>query len=168
MELKDIETIIRADKYTADGREAILKATEAETEDRVYQNGEISQKTGLMKTPNGWVEPPTGVEAAARKRGDTRFSGEGKNQTESKWTKTKDYLDRERISMKTPQGGMVSIYETDNPGQKNNRFRVDTGSHADYFNTMEEAKAFAEKHYGQEDSAPRVLTSDTKIRVRKA
>lgn len=25
---------------------------------RIYQNGEISEKTGLMKTPKGWVKPP--------------------------------------------------------------------------------------------------------------
>lgn len=69
-----------------------------------------------------------------------------------KWQKNEDYLGRERISMKTPQGGKVSIYESDNPKQKNARFRVDTGSHYNEFNTMEEAKAFAEKQYGAEST----------------
>ena len=32
-------------------------------EDRTYNIGEISQKTGLMKTANGWVEPPKGKAA---------------------------------------------------------------------------------------------------------
>lgn len=47
----------KADRYTADGREAIAKAREADVEDRTYQIGEISQKTGLQKTAEGWVTP---------------------------------------------------------------------------------------------------------------
>ena len=60
MALKDIFSMIKADRYTADGREELVKAQEAETEDRTYQIGEISQKTGLQKTANGWVEPKAG------------------------------------------------------------------------------------------------------------
>lgn len=37
-----------------------IKDLAAWIEDRRYHNGEISQKTGLMKTPNGWVVPPSG------------------------------------------------------------------------------------------------------------
>ncbi len=77
-------------------------------------------------------------------------SGAAPETSSGKWQKNEDYLGRERISMKTPQGGKVSIYESDNPKQKNARFRVDTGSHYNEFNTMEEAKAFAEKQYGAE------------------
>ena len=43
----------KADRYTADGREAIAKAREADVEDKAYQIGEISQKTGLQKTAGG-------------------------------------------------------------------------------------------------------------------
>ena len=50
----------KADRYTADGREAIAKAREADVEDRTYQIGEISQKTGLQKTAEGWVKPKSG------------------------------------------------------------------------------------------------------------
>lgn len=57
MALKDIFNMIKADRYTADGREQVIKAQEAETEDRTYNIGEISQKTGLQKTANGWVKP---------------------------------------------------------------------------------------------------------------
>ena len=91
--------------------------------------------------------------------------------TNEKWQRNTDYLGRERISMNTPQGGKVSIYESTNPKQKNARFRVDTGSHYNEFNTREEAKAFAEKQYGEKgpsDSAPRQITKDTKIRLRSA
>lgn len=90
-----------------------------------------------------------------------------------KWRDKTDYLGRKKITMKTKQGGTVDVYETDNPNQKNNRFRVDTGTHINTFNTLEEAKAFAEKHYGDtkedkdtKDSACRI-TADTKIRLKK-
>jgi hypothetical protein len=62
MALKNLFDMVKADRYTADGREAIIKAQEEETEDKVYQIGEISQKTGLQKTANGWVKPPKNKE----------------------------------------------------------------------------------------------------------
>ena len=48
MALKNLFDMVKADRYTADGREALIKAQEAETEDKVYQIGEISQKTGQI------------------------------------------------------------------------------------------------------------------------
>lgn len=129
----------------AEGREAIAKAREADVEDRTYQIGEISQKTGLQKTAEGWVTPKGKANAAIEAKGKSENKSENKS---DKWEKNKDYLNRERISMKTPSGGYVSIYEAENSKQKNNRFRVDTGDHYNDFNTLEEAKAFAEKEYG--------------------
>ena len=35
MALKDIFTMVKADKYTADGREELIKAQEAETESKI-------------------------------------------------------------------------------------------------------------------------------------
>lgn len=67
MTLKNLFDMVKADRYTADGREAIIKAQEAETEDKVYQIGEISQKTGLQKTANGWVKPKDGKQPGAKK-----------------------------------------------------------------------------------------------------
>ncbi len=212
--------------------EQMYNEAKALVEDRTYNIGEISEKTGLQKTANGWVKPSEtnfgkvkqnkngewGVqtkqgknspfikhkneseaknalvnytkgynsvvktkqdphsekarqikhwnketkkimkenkaqrraERAAQFRNDKNLKNQKKTEKEekSKWEKTTDYLGRDRISLKTKQGGLVSIYETDNPNQKNNRFRVDTGTHTNTFNTMEEAKAFAEKHYG--------------------
>lgn len=96
----------------------------------------------MQKTAEGWVTPKGKGQNAA-------IEAKGKSENKSdKWKKNKDYLNRERISMKTPSGGYVSIYESENPKQKNNRFRVDTGDHYNVFNTLEEAKAFAEKEYG--------------------
>lgn len=65
MALKDIFTMVKADRYTQDGREEIIKAQE-EVEDVRYNIGDISQKTGLMKTANGWVEPPKGKAKGAK------------------------------------------------------------------------------------------------------
>lgn len=59
----------KADLYTADGREAIAKAREADVEDRTYQIGEISQKTGLQKTAEGWVTPKGKANAAIEAKG---------------------------------------------------------------------------------------------------
>ena len=136
MAISNLWEMAKADRYTADGRAAIAKPREADVEDRTYQIGEISQKTA-----EGWVTPKEKANAA--------IEAKGKSENKSdKWEKNKDYLNRERISMKTSSGGSVSIYESENPNQKNNRFRVDTGDYYNDFNTLEEAKAFAEKEYG--------------------
>lgn len=74
MALKNLFDMVKADRYTADGREAIIKAQEAETEDatrRTYQIGEISQATGLQKTANGWVKPKNGKQPGAATKRDT-------------------------------------------------------------------------------------------------
>ena len=72
MALNDLYNVIKADRYTADGCEKINEALAKETEDRVYQNGEISQKTGLMKTPKGWVEPPKGKAPKAKAKAESK------------------------------------------------------------------------------------------------
>lgn len=72
MALKNLFDMVKADKYTADGREALIKAQEAETEDKVYQIGEISQKTGLQKTANGWVKPKNGKQPGTNKPAENK------------------------------------------------------------------------------------------------
>lgn len=153
----------------AKGQTLTQDGCEADVDDKRYNIGDISQKTGLQKTANGWVKPRSGKTPGTKTDPGVSQKGKGKL-TGEKWKENTDYLGRKRISMETPQGGKVSIYESENPKQKNARFRVDTGDHYNEFNTMEEAKAFAEEYYGAktEDCAPRVLTKDTKIRVRKA
>lgn len=61
--------MVKADRYTADGCEELNKAREADVEDRRYNIGEISEKTGLQKTANGWVKPKSGGNAGAEKAG---------------------------------------------------------------------------------------------------
>lgn len=67
MSLQNIFQMIKADRYTADGREELIKARTEETEDRTYNIGEISEKTGLQKTANGWVKPKKDGAGSAKK-----------------------------------------------------------------------------------------------------
>ena len=68
MAISNLWEMAKADRYTADGREAIARAREADVEDRTYQIGEISQKTGLQKTAEGWVKPKSGNSAGGEKK----------------------------------------------------------------------------------------------------
>ena len=79
MALNDIFTMIKADKYTQDGREELIKAQQAETEDKTYKPGEISETTGKQKQPDGsWKFPKQagGKNAPAQKKTDPK-SGSG-------------------------------------------------------------------------------------------
>lgn len=73
MGLQNIFEMAKADRYTADGREELAKAREADVEDRTYNIGEISQKTGLQKTANGWVKPRAESNTAASKSPEASF-----------------------------------------------------------------------------------------------
>lgn len=92
MALKNLFEMAKADRYTADGREAIIKAQEEETEDKVYQIGEISQKTGLQKTANGWVKPKNGKQPGAK-------TGEGKSPSAGSINRTPERIKKETAIM---------------------------------------------------------------------
>lgn len=80
MSLQNLFEMVKADRYTADGCEALNKAREADVEDRRYKNGEISETTGLMKTPKGWVEPPKGGRTPkSTKKDHVRFNNPDTN-----------------------------------------------------------------------------------------
>lgn len=108
MALKNLFDMVKADRYTADGREELNKAQEEETEDKVYQIGEISQKTGLQKTANGWVKPKNG--AAPAKKQEKKGAGIPQATTETFVGKTyKDF-----VESATPSG-YKPTKNTDNP-----------------------------------------------------
>ena len=66
MELKNIFEMTKTDRYTQDGRDELAKLQE--TEDVKYKTGDISQKTGLQKQPDGsWAPPKEGGKPAAKK-----------------------------------------------------------------------------------------------------
>jgi hypothetical protein len=56
MGLKNIFKMTKTDRYTQDGRAELAKLQE--TEDVKYKTGDISQKTGLQKQPDGSWAPP--------------------------------------------------------------------------------------------------------------
>jgi hypothetical protein len=119
MALKDLYKMTKADRYTADGREALIKAQEAETEDKVYQIGGISQKTGLQKTANGWVKPKNGKQPGVKKETPEEFI---KNAKEKQQSKTEARLKEEQAR---PQKAIESArqnfeeYKKENPDWQN-------------------------------------------------
>ena len=88
MALKNLFDMVKADRYTQDGREAIIKAQEEETEDarRTYQIGEISEATGLQKTAQGWKPPKE------TKFGKVKQNKEGQWGVQTKQGKGSDFL----------------------------------------------------------------------------
>lgn len=192
MALKDIFSMVKADRYTQDGCEILNKAREADVEDRTYKIGEISQKTGLQKTTNGWVKPKGGkapakkeaMKKALKKQASMMapapFSSTESKPAESKPATTKAPKPTMQQYMKAKQ----DIKQFEDTFKKQNeqyeaRQRMGEGATAlsplwgrkpnDYKNDPQYKKA-AElvKAFEAEDSAPRVLTGDTRIRVRKA
>ena len=66
MGLKNIFKMTKTDRYTQDGRDELAKLRE--TEDVKYKTGDISQKTGLQKQPDGsWAPPKKGGKPVAKK-----------------------------------------------------------------------------------------------------
>ncbi len=189
MALKNLFDMAKADRYTADGREAIIKSQEAETEDKVYQIGEISQKTGLQKTANGWVKPKSGKQPGAKEQNKPAEESVHREQTpeeireigragrEWRESQKRDAEERQKEVQKALAEQMkkeANSSEVKIRGMNKNQY---------IFNTMMERhipKEKAEESWNQEvervnrlraeasDSAPRVLTGDTRIRVRKA
>lgn len=58
MELKSIFKMVKTNRYTQDGRDELAKLQAEEVEDVTYKTGDISQKTGLQKQPDGSWAPP--------------------------------------------------------------------------------------------------------------
>lgn len=99
--INNIFEMVKADRYTADGREEIIKAQEAETQDaRRYKTGEISEATGLQKQPDGsWAPPKKGAPAGAK-----QAAGIPKADEKTFVGKTyKDFAESARASGYTPK-----------------------------------------------------------------
>ena len=83
MAIKDLMKAAKADRYTQDGRDQLNAALQADVEDRTYKTGEISEKTGLQKQPDGSWAPP--------KKGKLG-SGTGKKETGNKEQKRQKHI----------------------------------------------------------------------------
>ena len=151
MALKDIFKMTKANRYTADGREELIKAQEAVTEDRRYNIGEISEKTGLQKTANGWVKPNKGGAGKAENKPAAE-----KPKTEKKQSLK---LPDEKSSFSTDVNRMKKLKKED---YKQYTIQLEK-LHSKY--PINKWKDLLNKTTQDED--PRVLTGDTRIRVRK-
>ena len=148
MALKDLYKMTKADRYTADGREALIKAQEAETEDKVYQIGEISQKTGLQKTANGWVKPPRNkeIQNAGKHAESVKAAQKAKKEEARRQQRAEGEANARAFQEKVEKGEIK-------PAAPVKRNEAETVKHSDgtesyrikgtqfYFNTPEEAES---------------------------
>ena len=88
MALKDLLKAADADRYTQDGRDELNEALQADVEDRTYKTGEISQKTGLQKQPDGSWAPPKET-----KYGKVQQNKEGKWGVQQKLGKGSQFIE---------------------------------------------------------------------------
>ena len=95
MELKNIFKMTKTDRYTQDGRDQIAKLQE--TEDVTYKTGDISQKTGLQKQPDGsWAPPKKG---GAKKAKSDRIDTSAHQQKLNELTKNKaSFEERNKVA----------------------------------------------------------------------
>jgi hypothetical protein len=126
--------------------EQMYNEAKALVEDRTYQIGEISEKTGLQKTANGWRPPKK-----ENKSKEKNIEKKAERKPVDNWEETrmasgkiydtpdKSYRIIERKDIDTGE----STFDIRN--LKNNRAEDIKG-----IKSLEEAKAFVEKHYGKE------------------
>ena len=206
MALNDIFTMIKADKYTQDGREELIKAQQAETEDKTYKPGDISERTGKQKQPDGsWKFPkqaggkkdaakPTTEELNTFKDIVREYKKNPNKQTEQIMNEAKSHLMKNR-GMTPEQLGKIGreVMAESKPSE----FKIQGMTKEQYIPWAMEAYKIPEREaksiwaHGEEqhknkmkekeydgipsyddfdplrDSAPRVLTGDCKIRIRK-
>lgn len=199
MGLQNIFEMAKADRYTADGREKLAKAREADVEDRTYNIGEISQKTGLQKTANGWVKPKSGGASKGAENGgpsnaDVSLASKDVKEVVEKikpadgaekaeLSKITQFMDEEKSSLKNAIVARESFYKnTKNPTSEQEaglaallRIKNKIGKQPDTglsgekktisYREMGEGPLYVKKEAS--DSAPRALTGDCKVRVRK-
>ena len=209
MALKDIFTMIKADRYTADGCEEIKKAQEAikeETADAGLPDGSVShRKDGdYIKKAGKWVPAPAAkgkaggakydlkiINRAAKKEWEKQnpevkqqeAAEEKKKMDALAQKKLKEHKEKEREKKEAPSkkalGAFHNIAHRPNSREFIKSKSVDeivsemqkNGS----INTPEEiseakriAGIFKELVESTSDSAPRQLTGDCKIRIKKS
>lgn len=160
MAISNLWEIVKADRYTADGRETIAKAREADVEDRTYQIGEISQKTGLQKTAEGWVTPKGKANAAIEAKGksENKSGGAKEEKTETSLNKKKNSLENaKKMAESYRKTSNKPIYITEKDGD----YVVAKGR-----GELEYAKENGYRLVPEGENAPRQLTGDCKIEIK--
>ncbi len=157
MSISNLWEMAKADRYTADGREAIAKAREADVEDRTYQIGEISQKTGLQKTAEGWVKPKSGNATPQTERSMRKNTLETAKKMAESYRKTSN----KPIYITEKDGDYVVAKGRDElEYAKENGYKLVPS-------TPYPNRKLLSKISSNEDSAPRQLTGDCKIILKK-
>jgi hypothetical protein len=149
MAIKDIFTMIKADRYTQDGREELIKAQEAVTEDVTYKPGDISRKTGLQKQPDGSWAPVKNAPAQSKKKD---ASGSAPSELKIQGMSKEEYIPWRMKTYKENEAQASSVWNHFAEQQKNK------GKENEYDPDFHPLR----------DSAPRVLTGDCKVRIKKS
>lgn len=128
MELKNIFKMTKTDRYTQDGRDELAKLQE--TEDVKYKTGDISQKTGLQKQPDGSWAPPksNGVIAQQKQKMEAEKYEAARRDAQAPSKKTevntpglrKDV--QEAIKRSSPEEIKAYIKELRTPGSRMSRY----------------------------------------------
>ena len=185
MALKDIFKMTKANRYTVDGREELIKAQEAVTEDRRYKIGEISEKTGLQKTANGWVKPNKGGAGKTESKPAESTSSAPKTESTPEQKNMLDYFKTVKEKVNKEGKGSVPLRDFKKASEiqmainKYNDWKAGRLTRRGGPDGILEGEALGKalkndiEKLGLNpsdvigDSAPRVLTGDTRIRVRK-
>lgn len=97
----------------------LMNLVKPQTQDKTYQIGQISEKTGLQKTANGWVKPK---------------SANGGN-------KEKFNASADKISKRS--GGKFKLTENKDPAKKG-KYELKIGNKSYMVNSTEEAENFVD------------------------
>ena len=193
MALKDIFKMIKADRYTADGCEEIKKAQEAIAEDAGLPDGSMShRKDGdYIKQAGKWVPAkranggakkadkpnPNGVVAQQKQKMETEKHEAARRDAQAPSKKTevntpglrKDV--QEAIKRSSPEEIKAYIKELRTPGSRMSRYFDNpdllANVYEDELKKATESKPANKPKVPSSDSAPRVLTGDCKVRIRK-
>lgn len=161
MALKDIFNMAKAARYTQDGRDQIAEALSNETEDVRYKPGDISQKTGLQKQPDGsWAEPKKGAPAGAK-----QTAKKSESAPSEKVTKMSDLVAQKSRPESAPTGRQPTpeMLEREkmrqSPEAKARRDKLDaehprTETGAPMFETEQENAQYARGKEGWDDVDP--------------
>ncbi len=192
MALKNLFDMAKADKYTADGREALIKAQNEATEDaKAKPEGSVSPDGKRIKQGGKWVPKKDAKQPGAKQNAAAGSKPNGSLPEQSpeeireigraarKWREGQKRDARERQA--EVQKALAEQMKKEANSSDIKIRGMDKNQYI--FNTMMERhipKEKAEESWNQEvervnrlraesnDAAPRVLTGDTKIRVRKA
>ena len=192
MALNNLFDMVKADRYTADGREALIKAQNEATEDaKAKPEGSVSPDGKRIKQGGKWVpkkdakQPGAKQNAAAGSKPNGSLPEQSPEEIREIGRAAREWREGQKRDARERQAEVQKALAEQMKKEANSSdIKIRGMDKNQYiFNTMMERhipKEKAEESWNQEvervnrlraesnDAAPRVLTGDTKIRVRKA